>query len=1044
MKIAEYNDMMSYLTRPGFSGGSKKPTIDDLKKSGQIVTGDKYKPKKPKYIKLQEIIDFELRNPRKTKSEGGPLVPEPKPYTLEEFQERADLLIKGALGGFPKDEMINKLQIELDKVQESGTLSKEEAINFINERTQQLREYIKNNPGETLPELDRVNKAIGGGVIQGEDLGTREGFNRPLIPVSELPKKQQTYINNWLKNNPDKKWEDLTNNQRNMLKKGQNVGVGYGATTPKGADNPLFEPLSKKGEEIAKKVYGTTDISKEKRLRINSGEITMDTKPVAFEKGKDISVQSKRDGKVYNVVFPDKKMEKDFIKAVKARVKQPEKSVTEFRNKDFAELFPISEKQAGRAVQYYINKLGLEYAKVKTKTADEIIKNTKNLIKKTSSFLQENRIRSAKTNILQDLDLQKKMDTAHRVSKTHMAKLGLEFNTDIMGIDSRLINQIIVKPSEIQLDRLYRKQYDIFEKLKKNPNSTELKNNLKDINKQVTDIVKNTSGRLVGVTIDPDTLETSFQGIKKKYSFSNVLGDSMTMKELENIPKEDQVKFLTKQLPKAIDLEVKRGFVPNDFKNILSNPDSQKAILNYAKQKAPELIAPLKKAFLNPASKVSLKLFSQFPAITTAGLVGYGGYKVMGFDQEVRADDMSKPIDPGVAVSQEQTDTGIPAEAVAAGSVGAVKYGPQLLKILKNVGKGTIKTLGSLPAAVGYAGLETKAGMDEGKSFTDAVTEPMVGLNLLLPETVKKLGPLMAKGARISTPVGATITGIGTLKNRAQNMIRNAEELAALEATPYQQDLIDEYAAKQYRGFESGGRVNFADGPEDPSKRKFMKIMGGLASLPIVGRFFDVAQTAAPVIEKIKTVNPVGKPEWFDALINKVIQQGTDMTKQFATKEREIVHGTKISDDEYVRVVQDLDDNSVRIEYDSPTNVGQDTVVLEVKPGMMDEATGKKPRDEFVAAETEPRYVGGPEDTDMEFDGENSGPGLMFIESDVSNLKQFATGKKLTKEEAAKAEKRKEYVAKINDDSYEAAQHLAGKYGDGPDLSDYYDDFIDE
>ena len=90
-------------------------------------------------------------------------MPEPKPYTLEEFQERADLLIKGALGGFPKDEMINKLQIELDRVQESGTLSKEEAINFINERTQQLREYIKNNPGETLPELEtRENFVLGG------------------------------------------------------------------------------------------------------------------------------------------------------------------------------------------------------------------------------------------------------------------------------------------------------------------------------------------------------------------------------------------------------------------------------------------------------------------------------------------------------------------------------------------------------------------------------------------------------------------------------------------------------------------------------------------------------------------------------------------------------------------------------------------------------------------------------------------------------------------------------------------------------------------
>jgi hypothetical protein len=41
-----------------------------------------------------------------------------------------------------------------------------------------------------------------------------------------------------------------------------------------------------------------------------------------------------------------------------------------------------------------------------------------------------------------------------------------------------------------------------------------------------------------------------------------------------------------------------------------------------------------------------------------------------------------------------------------------------------------------------------------------------------------------------------------------------------------------------------GGRVGFADGPEDPGKRKTMKILAGLASLPIVGRFFDVAQVA--------------------------------------------------------------------------------------------------------------------------------------------------------------------------------------------------------
>jgi hypothetical protein len=773
----------------------------------------------------------------------------------------------------------------------------------------------------------RANLAIGGGAIEGEDLGTREGFRRPMIPVSKLPEDQQKFINNWLKNNPDKTWEDLTNIQRSDLKKGQNVGVGYGGATLKGADNPAYQALSEKGKKIALNVYGTTDVSDKIRYGINSGKINMDTKPSKFQKDKDISVKMKRGAnKADDVIFPNEQMKKDFIKAIKARVQQPEKAVVDFSNKELAKLFPISEKQASRAAQYFINKLNLEYAKVKTKTASEIIKNTKNLIKQTSSFLQENRIRSAKTDILQDLDLQKKMDTAHRVSKTHMAKLGLQFNTDIMGIDSRLINQIIVKPSEVQLDRLYRKQYDIFEKLKKNPDSIELKNNLKNINKEVTDIVKNTSGRLVGVTIDPDTLETSFQGIKKKYSFSNVLGDSMTMKELENIPKEDQVKFLTKQLPKAIDLEVKRGFVPNDFKNILSNPNSQKTILKYAKQKAPELIEPLKKAFLNPDSKVSLKLFSSFPAITTAGLVGLGIYKGMGFDQEVRADDQTPqlPSDtypsapPSVLNKKEETNLNLPPEAALAGAA-TYKYGPQLLKILKLIGKGgfnflggAFKTFGSPLVSSLYGASEildydpkNKYGIINPRNYK-VQEDPdvrMAGLSLLLPDIAQKVrGPAATsaatgikgflskagrialnpyfKGARLFTPVGLGIAGVG----QAYDFYKQYQDLQKLkEEDPEAYEKFrrsrvdDEITAQEISRIEDmgregamyGGRMGFADGPKDPGKRKTMKILAGLASLPIVGRFFDVAQVAekaAPaVVETFKNA-----PAHFIGLVNKI------------------------------------------------------------------------------------------------------------------------------------------------------------------------------
>ena len=620
----------------------------------------------------------------------------------------------------------------------------------------------------------RENAAQGGvigegGMFRGQDMGTREGFAN-IIPVSALPKNQKKFINNWLKNNPDKKWEELTGNQRNMLKRGQNVGVGFGGATPTGVDNVLFEPLSKKGEKIAMHVYGTTDVPKSTRLRINSGEITMNTKPVKFEKGKDISLKMKRGSEVTDIVFPDKQVEKDFIKAIKARVLQPQKAVVDFTNKELSELFPISEKQAGRAARFLINKLGLKYQEVPTSTSAEIIKKTKDSLAKTSSVLQESRIRSAKTPILKEKNLAKKIDIAHRVSKKQMERLGLEFSTDTMGIDSRLINQIIVKPSEIKLNKLYTKQFKVFEELKKNPNSTEAIKQLEDINKQVNDIVKSTSGRLVGISIDPKTLEPSFVGMKKKYSFSNVLGKSMTMKELENLPEDEQRKFLNKQLPKAIDLEIKRGFVPNDFKNILSNKESQKSILNYAKKTAPELLGSIKKAIANPTSKASMKLMSTIPTVALPGLAAYGVYKYgedilkdsglvdRKFEQTASAGD-APLVEEGFTTAEKLAGAG-----TAAGLV--YKYGKPLLRVLgapslvaglsiKELAKGEDANLGIAGAELLAPELAKQAGVRGLLANPFQIAEKAARFG--------KIGRGVASLARIPslmTPVGLTLMGV--------------------------------------------------------------------------------------------------------------------------------------------------------------------------------------------------------------------------------------------------------------------------------------------
>jgi hypothetical protein len=282
----------------------------------------------------------------------------------------------------------------------------------------------------------------------------------------------------------------------------------------------------------------------------------------------------------------------------------------------------------------------------------------------------------------------------------------------------------------------------------------------------------------------------------------------------------------------------------------------------------------------------------------------------------------------------------------------------------------------------------------------------------------KKILSTLGIGA---TPIGIFMALKG-LYNQTQNPVYSEEDLTY--GVPYQ----------------TGGRVGLAGGM---TRRAFLKLMGGVAAGigAIKSGIMGVGKKGVAkkvVKEVIKTPPVAGKPEWFDALINKVILEGDDVTKKLATKDREIVHTKKLNDQESVTVTQDLDDGAIRVEYDSPDNLGQEPVMMQFKPGMADETTGgKKPADRFDVVETEPRYVG-PDNTDIEFIGESGGPNISFIESDVTNLKTFATGKGPTMKEIVKSKKRKDLTRAVNENDYEAAEYLGGKYGDGPE--DYYSD----
>jgi len=157
--------------------------------------------------------------------------------------------------------------------------------------------------------------------------------------------------------------------------------------------------------------------------------------------------------------------------------------------------------------------------------------------------------------------------------------------------------------------------------------------------------------------------------------------------------------------------------------------------------------------------------------------------------------------------------------------------------------------------------------------------------------------------------------------------------------------------AKKYipKNFATGGRAGFADGPSDPSKRKFIKIMGGLASIPIVGKFFKPAakiiEAVAPVIQKTFE----GAPAHFINLYKKIKNLGEDVTKKSPTREKEVV--TEYEDYRLTEDVATGETTIQRAKLDSDFDYYDETLAQETymnyRPtkGQLDEATEAVPNE---------------------------------------------------------------------------------------------------
>jgi hypothetical protein len=153
--------------------------------------------------------------------------------------------------------------------------------------------------------------------------------------------------------------------------------------------------------------------------------------------------------------------------------------------------------------------------------------------------------------------------------------------------------------------------------------------------------------------------------------------------------------------------------------------------------------------------------------------------------------------------------------------------------------------------------------------------------------------------------------------------------------------------------FAIGGRVGLKKGSMD--RRTFLKIMGGLATLPIVGRFFRGAERTAPMAEKaVEAVQAA--PNYFFELLAKIKMFGNDIKGS----------GERITAKKYkdYTLEEDIVTGDVTIKKTKEGVVGDMEGVMQeeymiLKKGNMDETTkGRIPPDEYEELTVKPDMEG--------------------------------------------------------------------------------------
>ena len=239
-------------------------------------------------------------------------------------------------------------------------------------------------------------------------------------------------------------------------------------------------------------------------------------------------------------------------------------------------------------------------------------------------------------------------------------------------------------------------------------------------------------------------------------------------------------------------------------------------------------------------------------------------------------------------------------------------------------------------------------------------------------------------------------------------------EIAGSIADPF---LAYGLAKGAIKGTKAKPPTTAADETIDPTRRDILKtgaVMTGGALLYPTAKKLDLLKLGRSIKPSVfaEAVKGTTAPSWMDSLMTKIIKDGTEikMPKESGIIKKEVkFKNPETGDFQTATLTIDSKSDRMFIEYDSPTNVANQPVVLELyrerkivpNPGGESNwfAPDKTKGYNFYATETGPRVTDW--DGNIEFDAEDTYRKIIELKSDISGLKSYATeGKGINKKVA--------------------------------------------